>query len=233
MRIQYVSDLHLEFRSKLPKLKPCGDVLVVAGDIGDPGSGIYRLFIRTVCAQFAKVFIIAGNHEHYFSDDVDSDIRKAFGDYENLTYLSNSFEDYQGVRFVGSTLWSHIIDLDPCALTNDFKCITGLNVRKYNAQHEACRAYIKQITQTSDVPCVVITHHMPSWTLLADEFMGEPLNQCYASNCEDLFSNVLVWIYGHTHRRGSKVVNGVPCVCNPVGYPGEAVSYQQCADVNI
>ena len=38
LTIQYISDIHLEFRYNLPKIKALADILVLAGDIGDPRS---------------------------------------------------------------------------------------------------------------------------------------------------------------------------------------------------
>ena len=68
MKVQYLSDVHLEFMSKPPKIKVMAEVLCLAGDIGYSFSGIYREFLIKMNADFKKVFIIAGNHEYYKSD---------------------------------------------------------------------------------------------------------------------------------------------------------------------
>ena len=58
MKIQYISDIHLEYLSEIPKINPVGDVLVLAGDIGHPFSSIYINFLIDVNNKFKKVFLI-------------------------------------------------------------------------------------------------------------------------------------------------------------------------------
>lgn len=66
MRIKLLSDLHLEERNKIPDniLEP-DDVLILAGDIGDPFSGIYENFLTKCRSLYDIVFVIPGNHEFY------------------------------------------------------------------------------------------------------------------------------------------------------------------------
>ena len=57
LSIQYISDIHLEFRYNLPKIKALADILVLAGDIGDPRSKIYKWFLSDVSSKFKKYFL--------------------------------------------------------------------------------------------------------------------------------------------------------------------------------
>ena len=69
MKIQYISDLHLEslnnrmFFEKYP-VQPCADYLVLAGDI-IPLNQIDQInfFLDHISQAFTKVFWIPGNHE--------------------------------------------------------------------------------------------------------------------------------------------------------------------------
>lgn len=69
MKIQYASDLHLEFGAntsilKEHPIKPAGDILVLAGDtgyLGDKGL-IYHPFWDWVSDNFKEVIAIPGNH---------------------------------------------------------------------------------------------------------------------------------------------------------------------------
>jgi len=37
------------------------------------------------------------------------------------------------------------------------------------------------------------------------------------------------WIYGHTHSPLNNLINNIPFLCNPIGYPGEnsKINYNQ------
>lgn len=129
-RIQYVSDLHLEFYDKatFPLLvKPCARFLALAGDIGQPTNKAYHSFLQYVSEHWDKVFYVAGNHEFYTHHgktwryhppttmrERAETLRQAVKPYANIHYLdahnpSVYLEDYN-VVVVGSTLWSHIPD---------------------------------------------------------------------------------------------------------------------------
>lgn len=64
MKLQILSDLHLEFSPNfyLPKT---GNVIALLGDIGYPKSLIYREFITKLSKDYEHVLLITGNHEYY------------------------------------------------------------------------------------------------------------------------------------------------------------------------
>lgn len=118
MRCHYMSDLHLEtqeFTWRLPK----GDVLILAGDLGNANclaparQDLYsvrqrdrvRRFIDVAVANFAHVLLIAGNHDHYglTLDDTISLLRSQL---PGVTVLDDEAVEIGGVRFFGTTLWS-------------------------------------------------------------------------------------------------------------------------------
>jgi hypothetical protein len=136
--------------------------------------------------------------------------------------LDNSYEDYEGFRFVGSTLWSKVHTLE--GATNDFTAIKEMSIYLYNELHEISREFLGSPTVTdSHLPVIVITHYLPSFDLIADKYKThEALNTFFASCSDDLFApTIRAWVYGHTHTGGAKELYGVKCVCNPIGYPGE------------
>ena len=72
MKIQYASDLHLEFAEnwrylREHPLEKAGDILVLAGDIGYIGDENYSLhpFWSQVADQYEQVIVVPGNHEFY------------------------------------------------------------------------------------------------------------------------------------------------------------------------
>jgi predicted MPP superfamily phosphohydrolase len=68
MKIQYVSDIHLETRKQADFekiLKPTAPILALCGDIGYPRSSLYLAFLQYCSSNFEYVFYVAGNHEFY------------------------------------------------------------------------------------------------------------------------------------------------------------------------
>ena len=241
MRTQYVSDVHLEFMSKPPKIKVMADVLCLCGDIGYPFSGIYREFIKQMSQSFKKVFLIAGNHEYYDSDkygshtmeEINSMIQSIIVNHklENVTFLNNSYELYNDVLFVGTTLWSKIpsMNMNDICLMNDFKQIQGLTYDTYNLLHikscsfiEDTLAMVKKEDIYKDVKIVMMTHHLPSFNLIDEKHAYSDTNCFYASKCDKYFVEpIKAWIYGHTHTPNKTIINNIKFVCNPKGYPNE------------
>jgi hypothetical protein len=71
----------------------------------------------------------------------------------------------------------------------------------------------------------MITHHLPSYDLIDEKYKTVNLNsvnQCFASNTDNLIKEpIILWIFGHTHQPTEKIINGIKCVANPIGYPNE------------
>jgi predicted phosphodiesterase len=236
MRIQYISDIHLEFFKHLPKqfLRSDADILCIAGDVGYPFSSLYSDFLKQVSQDFKKVFLIAGNHEYYSAgankgydiSEIDEQINSIINEnhLHNVTYLDNSHEDYNGYRFVGSTLWSRLNS--PQKYINDFHLIPEMTEELYNILHQISREFLQSdIVVKSPLPVIVMTHHLPSRSLIDEKYKTNKYNdynQFFASECEDLFAPTIKgWIYGHTHSENKQHINGIEFVCNPLGYPGE------------
>lgn len=114
-----LSDLHLEFlssiqvESMIDKVVCHGaDVLVLAEDIGNPRDRSYADFMRRVSTHFPKVFVIAGNHEFYGGSvgKTEECISQICSEIDNVSYLSNHAEEYNGFYWIGTTLWYSITD---------------------------------------------------------------------------------------------------------------------------
>lgn len=69
LKIQIVSDLHLESRQGLPTIKRAAPVLALLGDIGYASCGIegdkLKQFLHAQTEMFDEVILLAGNHEYY------------------------------------------------------------------------------------------------------------------------------------------------------------------------
>lgn len=253
MKIQIASDLHLEFGHDVHIPNAGADVLVLAGDIciakafknkeRNINNVAYYRFFDEVCANFKNVIYIMGNHEHYkgtFNKTGDI-LREALAEYKNLYFLDNESVTIDGIKFVGSSLWTNVDINNPLTINklqfamNDFNlikyCDAKGNYRKFRPEdvyreHQLSRIYLEDIltgASEKNIPCVVITHHAPSWQSIHEKYANDTeLNTLYASDLEHMMTdNVKLWIHGHTHNAFDYNINGTRVVCNPIGYPNE------------
>lgn len=236
MRIQYASDLHLEFADNWRYLREHplevnGDILILAGDIGYLSDQNYHIhpFWDWASENYQQVLVVPGNHEFYKFYDLASmkdgevcEIRK------NVHCFYNQVVRIDDVDFILSTLWSHIDEKDALnceQCVTDFRRIMfGNNIlthREFNIEHERCLSFIKTAVANSDAKTkIVVTHHVPSYKLCASEFAGSPLNGAFTVELEDYIttSGIDYWIYGHSHRNIKNIIGKTQCVCNQLGY---------------
>lgn len=115
MKIQYCSDLHLEFAQNEKFLadnpiQAVGDILVLAGDIiyWEPENFKHRFF-DYVSDHFKAVYYIPGNHEFYSGKEVQILDRPVFEPLrENVFLVNNKQINIEGIDFSFSLFWSHI-----------------------------------------------------------------------------------------------------------------------------
>jgi predicted phosphodiesterase len=231
MKINIVSDIHTEFLDDddihdiIDEIQDA-DVLILAGDIGKPLLSSYSYFLENVSVKFKKVFIITGNHEYYGNhvDDMNEKIKLICDKIENVSFLNNTFEDYEGYRWVGTTLWTNI-DPDTSYFTNDTRFIKDLNVRNYNLLHDRSVNFLRGVLDVTQLQCVVISHHIPSYNLIHPKYVHDKYNQWFASNQDKLIEEhtdkIKLWVYGHTHIFTEKTMFNTKFICNPIGYEDE------------
>jgi len=227
MKIRYFSDIHLEFfkNNTYPIIKKgLEDILILSGDIGNPYNKNYQLFFDDISLKFKKIFVISGNHEYYNNEIILTDIylNDFFKKYDNISFLNNSCELYEGYNFVGTTLWSKIYLKD--YIVNDLYKIKNFDIDKYNILHEKSKQFIKDTLKIKD-NIIMITHHGPSFYLVDKQYKDSLYNQCFYSNQDDLikenYKNIKAWFYGHTHTPSIKKLYNIDFLCNPIGYPDE------------
>ena len=244
MRIQYASDLHLEFADNWRYLREHplevnGNILILAGDIGYLGDQNYQThpFWDWASENYQQVLVAPGNHEFYKFYDLASMKDGEVGEIrKNVHYYYNKVLRIDDVDFILSTLWSHIDEKDALNCeqrVTDFRRIMYgsrvLTHREFNYEHERCLAFIKTSVANSDAKYkIVISHHVPSYQLCASEFAGSSLNGAFTVELEDYIkaSGIDYWIYGHSHRNINKVIGKTHCVCNQLGYVFANEHYQ-------
>ncbi len=237
MRVQYASDLHLEFGENSRWLKehpliPSADILVLAGDIGYLGDDNYisHPFWNRVSEDFNQVIVVPGNHELYKFFDI-NELRNGW----QLEIRHNVRVCYNSVialneetDLIASTLWAHISPSEEYLTercVSDFKRIRNgefrLSAQRFNEEHEVCRNFIeKAVSESNAERIVVATHHVPSFALMAEEFKDSSINGAFTVEVAGMIaeSRINCWIYGHSHRNIDKMIGSTRCVSNQLGY---------------
>jgi hypothetical protein len=106
---------------------------------------------------------------------------------------------------------------------NDFRTIRdgGRNYspKKMIQLHEKSLDWLQQeLENPFDGKTVVITHHLPSMSSVAERYKQDLLSACFSSELAHLFGKMSLWIHGHTHDSCDCEMNGTRVVCNPRGY---------------
>lgn len=239
MRLRYFSDLHLEFLKpnkierflkQIPPSQP-DEICILAGDVGNPHhtNNHYDIFMKYMSVNFKKTFVIPGNHEYYHRtktmEDTNAYLEDYFRQFENISFLNNRYEHYENHCFIGTTLWSKITN--PIYEINDIECIPQFDYIKYNRLNRMCIDFLEDAVETNN-NCVIITHHMPSSSLVDVKYKTPkmlPYNQWFYCDMDEFMvknhSKIRAWFYGHTHTPSHIIQHGIPLLCNPIGYPNE------------
>lgn len=231
VNIQISSDTHINFISDgfinpLDMIKPIGEILVLAGDIGS----IYKLdqlvdFIRSISLHFKHVLYVYGNQEFYTLRQCSEkksfitlhcEFKERTKSIENFHLLDKGVFIYNDICFLGCTLWSNL-ELDE--LPRFFR-IYGFNKKRYNMFHYNDLRWLEtNLQKYKDYKKVVITHYPP----FQDE-KRDYLSSLYHNNLEYLLTSkeVDTWIFGHTHKNRDLISkNGTRLVSNQLGKPDE------------
>lgn len=235
LKIQYVSDLHLEFPVnkkyiKKHPLQPSGDILVLAGDIV-PFTFIddNKDFFSYVADHFQTSYWLPGNHEYYHYDIatkcgvIHEKIRS------NVSLVNNVSVNHNGVDIFFSTLWSQISVAHQWHIErslNDFHLIkfNGLSFtpEHYNALHHDCLSFIKQTVYNSTAEQLVIfSHHCPTFLNYPPKYKGDALNEAFATELYDFIesSSIAYWVYGHHHCNTPDFsIGNTRLITNQLGY---------------
>lgn len=255
---RYVSDLHLEMLPTInySKITPLWNFkqgindkyyLALLGDIGNPFTPNLQDFLSLVAPKYHKIFYIPGNHEYYnlninlhSKNEHDYKLNEICSQYDNIILLNNKSYDLDGIKIIGSTLWSNIDDKDKnhiSSVMNDYHLIkkiqkgqmTNITTDDTNSWNRASIKYIeKEISNTSD-PCIVLTHHAPLYSnAKLNNYTAHPIylnsrnNPAFHNDLIKLIRKpVVAWLYGHTHHTSSFKINNVIVATNQLGYIAE------------
>jgi len=221
-RIQYVSDLHLEWNKVAPEkiITPVAPYLAITGDLAPPTHPSTRSFLSFVSTAFERVFYVPGNHEYDgFSQKAEcdaalTDLCGQFSNVELLNSRSYVFRD-KNVAIVGAPLWSPAFTfLNRPVMTADIRAATQVEKQVLTDEIGYFAGRGSQV--------VVLSHFLPSSRLVLEKYANYPNKHRFYHACDELLkAPVCAWIYGHSHTASRHFLNGVACCINPYGYPNE------------
>jgi len=226
LRLQLLSDLHLETERFDPVPAPGAEVLVLAGDIDSSWAGLRRFAGWPVPVLFTP-----GNHEF--------DGRELADTYAALQALAESLgflwlerrtvvltgDDGRRIRFVGTVRWSDF-DLFGAAGRERalragayFQRVMGatrhglpFDAEAVRDEALACRAWLAEALAEPSGPAsddragrwdstVAITHFAPSLRSADPRYGPQPGTASFCNADDDLLPRAALWLHGHLHCR--------------------------------
>ena len=219
MKLQLLSDLHLETETFDPEPAPGAELLVLAGDI-DSTWAAYPRFARWP----VPVLVVAGNHE-FDGRDFDAalaglralclQLGYTFLECESLVLTAAGGER---VRVLGTTRWSDF-DLygaeqrERAARAAEYfmrLMATTRAGRPFDAaavreQSLRCRQWLEQELQRAARgrwdKTLVITHFAPSLKSADPRYGRQPGTASFCNADDDLIPRADLWLHGHLHCR--------------------------------
>ena len=258
MRLQLLSDLHLETEDFAPQPATDAELLVLAGDIDATWAGYQRFAGWPV-----PVIVIAGNHE-YDGRDFDTASRDLRALCTGLGFtlleqasLVHQAADGRRIRFVGTTRWSDFDLFGPqgqaralraaeyflrlMATTRDGRPFDAAAVRAVSLE---CRRWLEaelhQAPRGRWDKTVVVTHFGPSLRSADPRYGSQPGTASFCNADDDLIPRADLWLHGHLHCRHDYNVpraGRAPTrvVCNPLGlaHKGESQGHDPLLTLRI
>ena len=197
MKIQYASDLHLEFKENVDwflenPIIPTGDILVLAGDIAYLGTELYseHPFWDWCSRNFNQTIVVPGNHELYRSFDINElyegwtlDIRANVKAYYNSVISLDGETD-----LIASTLWAHIppseayfTEHGALPISERFGMAT-IDSRGTDSMMSTTNVWSLSERVLNIAPPeqkIVATHHVPSFDLYGGGVQRKPYQRCF------------------------------------------------------
>ena len=248
MRLQILSDLHLETESYAPEFAEGSELLVLAGDIDATWAGLERFRNWPV-----PVLFVAGNHEFDGRELTAAwPALRARCDTLGFQFLERDHcirTDAQGrrIRFVATVRWS---DFDLFGAAGRERALRAggyfmkvMRASRHGAPFDAvavrdealaCRAWLAaELARPDDGwdRTVVITHFGPSLRSADPRYGGQPGTASFCNADDDLLPAADLWIHGHLHCRHDYTLahagGHTRVVCNARGHArkGEADGY--------
>jgi Calcineurin-like phosphoesterase len=210
-----------------------------------------RSFYEKVSQNFNFVISTMGNHEFYHGL-----INYAYPCYqsqiaENHLKLNNRSYVIDNVKFIVTTLWSHVPEVSRAEVRqglNDYNLIQYADIYKdkylitvehTNRYHKHSLRFIKdELKKPFSGSIVIMTHHVPSYDCITDKYKDSKLNSAFVTDLNYLIEGnpqIKYWVCGHSHDFNETKIGNTMVIRNPLGYLecGEEVDFQRDYTIEI
>jgi Calcineurin-like phosphoesterase len=225
VKLQLLSDLHLETENFDPAPTPGAELLVLAGDIDSTWAAYARFAGWPV-----PVVVVAGNHE-FDGRDFEAARAEFRGLCQRLGFTLLERESLlwqsangQTLRILGTTRWSDFDLLGPAQRARAeraagyFLKVMGTTRRglpfdaaAVREEALACRAWLETELSTASQgrwhKTLVITHFAPSLRSGDPRYGAQPGTASFCNADDDLITRADLWLHGHVHCRHDYSVN--------------------------
>jgi predicted phosphodiesterase len=244
VRLQLLSDLHLETEAFEPQPAPDAELLVLGGDIDSTWEGLSLFRGWPV-----PVLLVAGNHE-FDNRELDTawpELSERCAQLgirllERESAVING-RDGRRIRFVSTVRWC---DFDLFGEKQREKAMRAASyfmrvmrstrhgepfgAEAVREEAQACRAWLAaELAQSSDAwdATVALTHFGPSLRSGDPRYGSQSGTASFCNADDDLLPLADLWIHGHLHCRHDYTVGKTRVVCNARGHArkGEAAGY--------
>jgi hypothetical protein len=217
MRLQILSDLHLETEDFDPVPAPGADLLVLAGDVDSGWAGFERFRGWPV-----PVIYVAGNHE-FEGRDLDAAWPALRERVEALGFtmlerqsLVVPAPDGRRIRFLGTVRWCDFDLFGAAQRERAMRAATYfmkvMHAKRFGGRFDApavreealaCRAWLAEALHQDEGAdaTVVVTHFAPSLRSADPRYGSQPGTASFCNADDELLPFADLWIHGHLHCR--------------------------------
>lgn len=199
--------------------------------------------------KYRQVYILPGNHDYYhgYWKDEMAGYQEFFAthnletQFQTINCSTGTLDD--NTIWVATTLWTNMNNDDPmshqvvrcgmrdyCGLIKHSRdtpsdITTHMTVERH---HQHVNYLMGIIDQNQQKNVIVLTHHVPTWAVVPNEFKHDfHFNAGYYSNLDEFILDrpqIKTWIHGHNHRNSDFWIGNCHITSNQRGYPPNAWS---------
>ena len=254
MRLQLLSDLHLETEAFDPTPAPEAELLVLAGDVDSGWSGLKKFRHWPV-----PILFVPGNHE-YDQRDFDAARTRLMALSADLGFTmlddaASVITDAEGrrVRFLGTTRWSDFDVFGEAMRSKAMRAASyfqrGMAATRHGLPFDAaavreeslrCRAWLGEALAVGETTAewdatVAITHFAPSLKSGDPRFGNQPGTASFCNDDEALMPGARLWLHGHVHFQHDYRVGTTRVISNPRGHgrKGETLRFEPLKVIDV